>query len=148
MFINGTSTILREKILKQGLNRYGYPMISLHKNKVLKTKMVHRLVATAFIKESKLDVNHKDGNKQNNRVENLEYITHKENILHAYRNNLITHKWKGKAVNQYDKNNNFIRQWDSIKSISNELGIDSGLLSRCCHNKNKTAGGFIWRFNT
>lgn len=147
IFRNGKTTFFKERILKHGLNRYGYEFVILCKNNKRKTIIVHRLVAKEFIgDENKLEINHINGIKSDNRLENLEYVSHKENILHAYKNKLETPKYK--KIDQFDKNNNFIKQWDSMKSIVDELKIDYGLLSRCCHKKNKTAGGFIWRFST
>lgn len=67
------------------LNRYGYAVVDLYKNSKRKTERVHRLVANAFIPNpsDKPEVNHKDGNKTNNNVSNLEWTTKRENIDHA-----------------------------------------------------------------
>lgn len=76
--------ILKGKILKQRILRKYY-CVGLTKNKKQKTNFVHRLVAQAFISNpNNLPcVNHKDGNKKNNKAENLEFVTHKENSLHS-----------------------------------------------------------------
>lgn len=86
-------------ILKQSLNRKGYPQVDLNP-----TITVHKVVATTFIDKSdeNLQVNHKDGNKLNNNVENLEFVTPKENMEHASRNRLINvakHKLNAKGEN-------------------------------------------------
>lgn len=81
----------KERILKPGLIGNGYPSVDLrYLNKKRKIQKIHRLVALAFISnpEKKGDVNHKDGNKCNNHVENLEWMTRKENIQHAWDNGL------------------------------------------------------------
>ena len=68
------------------IDRYGYLRTNLYSNGQMFSKRVHRLVAEAFIPnpENKPDVNHKDGNKRNNSVDNLEWVTRSENMLHAY----------------------------------------------------------------
>jgi len=77
------------KKLKPAIDACGYFRVALSKNRKLSTYKVHRLVMLAFIGESKLQVNHKNGIKTDNRLENLEYCTQSENILHAYQNNLM-----------------------------------------------------------
>lgn len=76
------------KPLKGDLNSCGYKRVQLGSNK--NKHFIHRLVAETFLKKDLLRefVNHKDGNKQNNKVENLEWVTRSENDLHAYRNDL------------------------------------------------------------
>jgi len=73
------------KILKYYVQNSGYQVIKLHKNKKGHHKLIHRLVAETFIDNpnNKPEVNHKDGNKQNNKVENLEWVTPSENRKHA-----------------------------------------------------------------
>ena len=74
-------------LLKGRFNRCGYPIVALSKNNKAIYPAVHRLVAQAFIPNPNklLEINHKDGNKLNNRVENLEWSTRSLNIKHAYR---------------------------------------------------------------
>ena len=78
------------KLLKLNMDRCGYFRCNLYKNATYKTYSVHRLVALAFISnaKNKSQINHIDGNKQNNRVDNLEWCTNSENITHAYKTGL------------------------------------------------------------
>jgi hypothetical protein len=80
----------KEIILKPSTHQNGYLQISLCRNKTSKTYYIHRLVAQTFIinDENKLTVNHKDGNKKNNHIDNLEWMTHQENVEHAIINKL------------------------------------------------------------
>jgi len=82
----------KEKIMKQHTNRYGYCKIDLLNNTKRKKHSVHRLVAIAFLEnpENKLQVNHKNGIKSDNRLENIEFNTRKENMNHARKNGLTS----------------------------------------------------------
>ena len=82
---NGRIDNRKGRILKPSVDRYGYEKVVLTKNGTRKTYMVHRLVATAFLENpyDKPTVNHKDGNKRNNNIENLEWATHKEQKDHS-----------------------------------------------------------------
>ena len=153
----------REKILKPALNTYGYPTVSLSKNKLRKNKTIHRLVAENFIPNPNnySQVNHKDGVKTNNKINNLEWVTGSENILHSYKNGLReypignkNHRYgklgkehnRSKAVLQYDKNNNFIAKYGSQREAERKTGIKQASIGCCCRKTQKTAGGYIWKF--
>ncbi|MEL4307410.1 NUMOD4 domain-containing protein [Joostella sp. CR20] len=77
-----------DKIMKTRQSKDGYIRVKLYKNNKQKTFYLHRLVSMAFIGESDLDVNHRDGNKANNKLSNLEYLTRSENHYHAWDNGL------------------------------------------------------------
>lgn len=137
----------KEKILKPVENRYGYLKVALFQNTKEKRYTVHRLVASAFIpNDNNLPcVNHKDENKKNNNVSNLEWVTYKENINYGTRNERAR-KANRIPILQYTKEGVFIRDWDSAKQASEELGINSSNIASCCKEKLKTCGGFIWRY--
>lgn len=86
------------RIMKTHINSCGYVYTRLTKNKIGKNVRIHRIVAMAFIEnpEHKICVNHKDGNKENNRVDNLEWVSHSENMHHAFDNGLCVSWNKGK----------------------------------------------------
>lgn len=104
----GGSTYFKKGIeRKQCHDTNGYLFVLLSVDGKLKQLSTHRIVATAFLGESDLEVNHKNGNKEDNRVENLEYVTRRENQLHSYR---VLHRkpvcsWKGKFG--FDHNKSF-----------------------------------------
>lgn len=135
----------KEKILKPALNERGYLHIILNKDKTHKTFRVHRLVANAFIPnpQNKPQVNHIDGNKHNNEVNNLEWCSSKENIEHAYLNKLSKNK---KTILQYDMNDIFIKEWDGLREAARSLNISKSSIYNCCRHKMKSAGGFIWKY--
>src|SRR5699024_1513491 len=72
---------LPEKILKERINKNGYNRVALYKNGIVKNKLVHRLVLEAFSGKSDKIVNHINGKKTDNRIQNLEYCTYKENSM-------------------------------------------------------------------
>jgi len=93
-------TIKKDKILIGGIDNGGYRIFNLSKNGSNSIKTAHRLVAIAFIPniDNKPQVNHINGNKSDNRVENLEWVTPKENISHGFKTGLITRNKKTKVV--------------------------------------------------
>ena len=80
---------VKERILKQQLNKNGYLQVTISVQAIRKCLYVHRLVLSAFKGQSNLDCNHVDGNKVNNRLDNLEFVTKSENSLHAYKTGLV-----------------------------------------------------------
>lgn len=139
---------ITNKFIKPFINNGNYYEVVLKKEKRSKHFRVHRLVAEAFIenKNNCRCVNHIDGNKKNNNVNNLEWCTHKENMNHAVKYKLIHTKGKKTKINQYDLNNNFIKTWDSIREIEKEYNVTHTSIRYCCMGKNKTCKGYIWRY--
>ncbi len=111
-----------------------------------KTYALHRLIAECFIEniENKEQVNHIDGNKLNNFVENLEWVTNRENQIHKFKiglgNNFI------RKIIQYDLDMNQIKEFESIVGASKELNIGKTNICGVLSNRRKTAGGFIFKY--
>lgn len=129
-------------ILKQSDDGNGYPYVCIYINGKPKTRRVHRLVAEEFLnKETNRNVvNHIDGNKNNNTVENLEWVTSRENLEHAWENNLNTAS-KPKPVIRSD-----YTLYESASKAAFELGIDASAITKCCRGKLNTCGGYGWRY--
>lgn len=136
------------RILKPVKQATGYHLVNL-KGKVL---TVHRIIATTFLENPNnyKCVNHKDGNKNNNNVNNLEWCSYSYNLKHAYANKLkiATSNHLKKKIKQYDLNKNLIKIWDCSKDIQRELKIDHSNVLACCKHKKhyNTAGGYIWEY--
>lgn len=141
------------RILTPQVSKNGYLRIIV-KNKHYS---IHRLVAETFIPnpQNKPEVNHKDGNKENNCVNNLEWVTRSENQIHSYRilknipsmkNHFKNNHVASKTIYQFDKHNNLIKKWDSIIEATNTLNICACNITDCAKGNRKTAGGYIWRY--
>ena len=128
-------------------NKKGYYQILLYKNKKPYTKKIHRIVAKAFIPnpDNLPQVNHIDGNKINNCMNNLEWCTNSENQIHAYKNGLEKPRFQ-RRIKQYDINGNYIKTFEYIRNAQKELNIDGSSISKCCKGKRKSAGGYIWKY--
>ena len=141
---------VKEKILSFNKSNNGYLQVCLTKNGKCCTRTVHRLVAKAFIPnpENKPQVNHIDGNKQNNNVKNLEWCTAKENTGHAIKTGLKK-SYNKKKVKQYDLKGNFIKEWESITSFlkANNIDLNNSGITCCCKGRQKTSHGYIWKYS-
>lgn len=133
----------KERILKPRRDKDGYIQVDLYKNGDQKTCKVHRLVSQAFIQntDNLPQVNHKDEDKTNNSVQNLEWCNGKYNINYGTRNDRCS-----KPVLQFTKDGEFVREWKSARDVQRNLGYFGTYISSCCTGKHKSAYGFIWRF--
>lgn len=136
------------RILKPGIHGVGYQFVGLRKNKKPEKFSVHRLVATAFIPNphNYTIVNHKDENKQNNNVDNLEWCTQKENVNYGTCQERKIEKMKGK---NHPKSKQVIcletgQVFDSIREAKEWLG--KGDIIHCLRGQQKTAGGYRWMY--
>lgn len=117
------------RLLKKHTDRYGYLYVSMCIDGKLKFKKIHRLVAKAFLNDysDNLQVNHKNENKKDNRVSNLEMCDNKYNCNYGSRKTVLA-----KAVIQETLNGNFIKEWTSTREIQRELGFSNTAISACC----------------
>ena len=136
-----------------GIGKRGYPVVSMRANGKMYLKTVHRLVANAFIPnpENKSEVNHINGIKTDYSIENLEWVTSRENCIHARITGL--HVSDGdKAVKQYEKNGRFVAMYRSASEASRQTGIGRANICNACHLRkyngktSRTAGGYVWKW--
>ena len=127
-----------ERILKPSKGKNGYLRVVLMKDGIKKYCLVHRLIAKTFLPNNlKLEqVNHKNEIKTDNRVENLEWCTVSYNKRYSV----------AKKIEQYDLDGKYIKTWNCIRDVEEELNIKNNNLDHCLKKRNKTAGGFIWRY--
>ena len=123
------------KIMKHSMTK-GYHHIMLSKNGKVKRFRVHRLVAQAFIPNPQglPDINHKDENKNNNCIDNLEWCTKDYNNNYSFNKNII-------GVNM---SSGLILEFDSIKNVGDITGINNSNICSCCNGKRNSAGGWRW----
>lgn len=142
-----------EIIIKQS-KVTGYMQVTLYKNSRRKMFKVHRLVAMAFIPNplNKEQVNHIDGKKTNNAVENLEWNTVSENVKHAFCKELnsplkgSSNKRSVKVLQIDTQSGNTINTYYGTREAERNTGIPHSNISSCCKKKVKTAGGYIWEY--
>lgn len=133
----------KEKILKKRVHPNGYELVNL-KNKTFR---VHTLVAKTFIlnPNNYKEINHKDENKQNNCVDNLEWCTRKYNCNYGNLPKIVSKRFSKKIIliDNDDKNRIY---FESSIEAEKLLGIDHSSIIKCCKGKTKTAGGYKWKY--
>lgn len=158
-----TGSLVTEEGVKinGSIDSQGYRYIDIKdKNGKRRCPKIHRLVALAFLenKDKKPQINHIDGVKLNNDINNLEWVTNSENQLHAYKIGLSTrrkkeknYQWSGehdncKKVRQMDLNGNEVAIHNSLAMAGRSLGKGYSTISKVCNDKGKTAYGYMWEF--
>ena len=129
-----------EKIMTPQANRFGYLLAHFRVNGKDKMKAVHRVVAESFIPnpDNKREINHINGDKTDNRVENLEWVTRGENLCHAYKTGLKN--TKRVCCVELDKT------FYSTRCAAKELNLKHQHIISCCKGKQKTSGGYHLKY--
>lgn len=148
-----------KKQLKKHYNKSGYQIAILIKDGKYKTHYVHRLVAQAFIPntENKPCIDHINTDRTDNRVENLRWVTQKENCnnpktITAYscNNNMLGKVGKtnhlSKPIIQLNTYDELVKKWDCVNDVVRELGFCHSHISKCCKEKVKLAYGYKWGY--
>lgn len=137
-----------KRILKGRITKNGYLQVSLKIDNIQKfqNRYIHRLVAIYWLgKKDCLEVNHKDGNKLNNNMNNLEWVTSAENQEHK-RTILGKNKTSQRVIGQFSLTGEFIKKFDSILEAAASFGKTRVNIDNALQGKQKTAYGFIWRY--
>jgi len=146
------------KPIKIHVGSHGYPQLNITINRKTKSFSIHRLLAEKYLHnpENKLEVNHKDGNKRNSVVKNLEWSTRSENIKHGIRTGLTPKAmvgrvgkkhWRSKEVHQILKEcRGVIGVFESTGEAARKTGYNSHSIQDACIGRLKTYKGFIWKY--
>jgi hypothetical protein len=144
---------LKGKLLTGTTTWHGYQRVNIrHTDGKFYPRLIHRLVAKVFVPGyfEGADVNHIDENKQNNRFDNLEWVTKKENNNHGTHNQRATAhcKEERKAIIQMSINGDFIAEYSHSREASQITGVHRWQIIRCCRGvkRYKTAGGYRWKY--
>ena len=137
---------LKEIIMSPSNNSKGYQHVNLSKNKIKQIKLLHRLVAEAFIPnpDNLPCINHKDENPGNNVASNLEWCTYQYNNTYGNRLKKSTNK-RSKPVLQYTLDGEFVREWPSA-SEAGRNGYKQQAIVKCCNNTLKKHHGYIFKY--
>jgi hypothetical protein len=145
----------KQRVIKPRIKNNGYMQVKISKEGKRSHLLLHRVVAKTFIlnNDNKPEVNHIDGDKQNNDISNLEWVTSSENQKHAFRigkQKAIKdiHNKQSIKIRQLDLNGNIIKVWNSINQVKREIGFNTFGIIKCCQKQKRynTAYGYKWEY--
>lgn len=147
-------TRIKGCVVKTRISKNGYEMVTLSNKSKTRHLYVHRLVAEAFIPnpDNKREVNHKDANKLNNNVDNLEWTTSSENKIHAHKNGLMNNKYAG-AEKRAKKQRIPIIMDDNIlcygvNKTAKKINVSPASITQVLHGEREFTHGHTFRYAT
>jgi hypothetical protein len=131
-------------IRKTRVDRYGYEILTLRKGEQTKTELVHRLVAKAFIDNPNgyPQINHKDENKRNNAVSNLEWCTQEYNLSYGRPGNWHFPRPVACLTNDGAR----VATYPGVRAASRAAGVATSTISKCCRGARRSAAGYKWQY--
>lgn len=137
----------RRRVLKPRVSPNGYLYVNFNIAGRRTNFAVHRIVLNAFTphEDKSLEVNHKNYDRTDNRLENLEWVSSSENKKHANKKVQNRHS-RGKEIHQYSKTGEYIKTFPSVTDAAKSIGLGVAALSNCALGRTKSSGGFVWKF--
>ena len=133
------------KLLALCVNSKGYIVVILYKGAKRMPCFVHRLVATAFLGEHEgMEVNHIDCDRANNRTDNLEWVTHLQNMHHNGLQERVQKTLRKKPVCAYDVSGHLVHSFESVHEAGRN-GFNDTAISAVINRRRKTHGGYVWK---
>ena len=135
------------KILSPNKSKKGYLQVSLYNNGKERKKLIHRLVAEAFITnpDNLPEVNHIDENKHNNNISNLEWCTRLYNMNYGTRNKKASEALS-KPIAAYTKSGELVAEYPSLTAAAEAMRVTSVAICNCLTGRAKTSAGYIWKY--
>ena len=147
--VSDTGIVRKTHIQKQYKDRDGYKKVTITAKGITLHPSVHRLVLHTFSpceNEEQLEVHHKDGNPENNCLDNLQWVTHEENIGYISNDKKAPNQFIAQKVVQMDLEGRVITIFSSLKEAERLTGCNYRHIGEVCKGKRKTTGGYKWKY--